>query len=120
MPPLEPTIGQGYLTEKEILAGLHKMNSNKATGPDQIPAEVFKACPVCRSLLVQLLQKIWCDEAVPADFVQAKFVMIYKQKGSSDDPSKCRCLGMLNHSYKTLSQCLLVRLERETNGFLSD
>ena len=63
---------------------------------------------------------MWCDETIPADFAQTKFVMIYKQKGSSDDPSKCRCLGMLNHSYKTLSQCLLARLVRETDGFLPD
>ena len=33
---------------------------------------------------------------------------------------KYRALGLLNHAYKTLSQCLLARLEQETQGFLSD
>ena len=34
--------------------------------------------------------------------------------------SKYRCLGLLNHSYKTLSQCMQARLEKETAGFLPD
>ena len=46
--------------------------------------------------------------------------MLYKGKGSSDDPTKYRCLAMLNHAYKALSQCLLVRIEKETQSYLSE
>ena len=74
------------------------MNSGKVTGPDEIPIEVFKHSKVCQALLVALIKKIWLEEIVPADFGEAKFVMIFKNKGSHDDPSKYRCLGMLNHS----------------------
>ena len=69
---------------------------------------------------MQLLQAIWQDEEVPHEFAQTNFVMMFKKKGTADDPSKYRCVGMLNHNFKTLSQCLLTRLEKETHGFLSD
>ena len=48
------------------------------------------------------------------------FVMIFKNKDSNNDPSKYRCIGILSHSYKTLSQYLLARLEVETTSYLSD
>ena len=120
MEALPPTVGQGELTEEEILQGLAKMKLGKTTGPDTIPIIVFKTCPVCKRLLVRLLQQIWRDEAVPQKFGEAKFVMLYKCKGSADDPSKYRCLGMLNHCYKVLSQCMLARITTETETFLSD
>ena len=57
---------------------------------------------------------------MPADFAQATIVMTYKNKGSSDDPTKNRCLTMLNHAYKALFQCLLTRIEKETGSYLSE
>ena len=46
--------------------------------------------------------------------------MLFKNKGSTNDPSKYRCIGLLSHTCKTLSQCLLESLESETSGFLSE
>ena len=46
--------------------------------------------------------------------------MLFKNKGSSNDPSKYRCIGLLSHAYKVLSQCLLERLEIETATYLSE
>ena len=65
--------------------------------------EVFKSCPACMNLLTKFLFKIWISEEVTVKFVRTTFVMFHK-KGSSDDPSMYRCLVMLNHAYKALSQ----------------
>ena len=46
--------------------------------------------------------------------------MLYKNKGSSNDPSKYRCIGLLSHAFKVFQQCLLEQLEVETEGYLSD
>ena len=46
--------------------------------------------------------------------------MLFKNKGTRNDPSKYRCIGLLNHCYKVLSQCLLQRLNTETEGYLAD
>ena len=108
------------LTVKEIKAALAKMKLGKACGPDDTPIEVYKCVPICEELLVQLIQKIWHDEEVPINFAKATFVMLFKQKGSPNDPTKYRCLGLLNHTYKVLTHCMLARLEKETDGFLAD
>ena len=120
MQQLPSTVGQDPLSEKEILEGLSRMNQGKATGPDGIPIEVFKSSDVCKSLLVKLLQRMWDEEVVPRGFGEAKFVMLFKNKGSADDPSKYRCIGMLNHCYKVFSQCMLARMVSETEKFLPD
>ena len=57
---------------------------------------------------------------MPKTLVLCVFVMIYKRKGSQDDPDKYRAIGLLNHSYKILSVCLLHRLVAETDWFLSE
>ena len=114
------TQGVDDLTDEQVRQGIAKMKPNKACGPDGIPIEVFQNCPVCMQILILLIKKIWSTEEVPADFVQATFVMLFKNKGSKDDPTKYRCLAMLNHAYKALSQCLLARIQAETNQYLSE
>ena len=120
MPKLPNTQGVADLTLKEIQQGVAKMKPNKVCGPDEIPIEVFQNSATCMAVLSVLLHKIWNSEEVPAEFARANFVMLYKGKGSSDDPTKYRCLAMLNHAYKALSQCLLVRIEKEMQSHLSE
>ena len=123
-PALEPlpcTIDtDNQLSRKEIAQGLARMGNGKACGPDGIPAEIYKYSPVCKELLSQLIQKIWSSEEVPPAFARATFVMLHKNKGSTDDPTKYRCIGLLGHGYKTFTQCLLQRIMTETEGYLSD
>ena len=46
--------------------------------------------------------------------------MIYKKKGSHNDCSKYRAIGLLNHAYKIMTVVLLRRLVVECQDFLSD
>ena len=120
MPRLpKATIGN-TLSDAEALRAIAKLSSGKACGPDGIPGEAYKNVPACKRTLSKLLQRIWEDEDVPAEFAKAVFVMLYKGKGSPNDPTKYRCIGLLGHAYKALSQCMLVRINDETNGYLSD
>ena len=57
MQAIDSTVGQDPLCREETLAGIKRMSNGKATGPDGIPIEVYKACPVCKELLITLLQK---------------------------------------------------------------
>lgn len=57
---------------------------------------------------------------MPKSLVLCMFVMLFKHKGSRDNPNAYRALGLLNHAYKILSVCLLHRLVAETDWFLSD
>ena len=112
--------GDDVLTHAEVEQGIAKMRNGRACGLDKIPAELYKCCPECKQTLREILQKIWVTEEVPVTFARATFTMLYKHKGSPNDPTKYRCIGLLNHAYKVLSQCMLARLETETKGFLSE
>ena len=46
--------------------------------------------------------------------------MLFKNKGSVNDPTKYRCIGLLPHAYKILSLVLLERIHKECNEYLSD
>ena len=59
-------------------------------------------------------------EYVPPELVRAAFIMLYKNKGSPDDPSKYRCIGLLPHVYKILSPVMLERIDNECSQYLSD
>jgi hypothetical protein len=108
------------LSVQQICKALAKMGNGKACRLDGTPAELYKHSKLCKGLLICLLQKIWSDEEVPNEFARATFVMLFKNKGSTDDPAKYRCIGLLNHSYKVLATCLLTILEKETEKYLSD
>ena len=120
METLPPTQGTDQLEVEEIMQGMQRMNNGKARGPDDIPVIVYKQSEICKDLLVNLLQKVWDTEEVSIKFAHATFVMLYKHKGSKNDPTKYRCIGLLNHCYKILTQCLLERLNQETDGYLAD
>ena len=62
---------------------------------------------------------MWEQESIPDDFVNAKFVMLYK-KGSANDPANYRCIALLNHAFKILSHIMLARLTEQCDGFLQD
>ena len=63
---------------------------------------------------------MWQEEVVPTSFVTAKFRMLFKGKGSNNNPSKYRCIALLNHAYKVLSLILLGRLVGSSEDFLKD
>ena len=95
------------------------MSDNKATGPDNIPVEAFKYCPKVQDFLFQIILAMWTQEEIPDGFVNAKFVMLYK-KGSANDPGNYRCIALLSHAYKVLSQIMLARLSAQCDSFLQD
>ena len=121
--PLEPLPDpdpSDHITRKEFDAAVKRLKSNKATGPDGIPAEAIKYCPAIQDELFQFLNFIWTHESVPVNLAQAEFKMLFKGKGSPDDPSKYRCIGLLNHAYKLLAHIILARLLLPSEGYLQD
>ena len=113
--PLPPPEKEDSLTFEEFQRAIKHMKKGKATGPDGIPAEVWKGSALANNELFFFLQHVWDKECVPKTLVLCIFVMIYKKKGPRDDPSMYRALGLLNHSYKVLSVCLLNRMVAETD-----
>ena len=120
-PPLTPLPKTSDpITRAEFDTAIKHLKIGKAPGPDGVPAIVFKRCPLIRDELFQLLNFMWEEEVVPISLVTAKFKMMYKHKGSSNNPSKYRCIALLNHAYKVLSYILLGRLMKTSDKFLQD
>ena len=109
------------LTKEEFKLALRRLKCDKTAGPDGIPIEVFKYCNTAKYASFVFCNKYGrSEELIPQNFAQAKFVMLFKNKGSSKDPSKYRCIGLLNHSYKILSLIILRRLLQTSDGYLQD
>ena len=108
------------LTRVEFEEAIKRMASGKAVGPNGVPIEAYKYCSTLREKLFELLCRIWEEEVVPMSFASAKFIMLYKNKGSTNDPKKYRCIGLLNHEYKVLSCILLNRMLGASEDFLQD
>ena len=117
---LGPQLVADPLTEQAFVRALKKLKKGKACGPDCIPGEVYYNCESAARELYELLRLIWEREYVPAALVRASFIMLFKGKGSVNDPSKYRCIGLLPHAYKILSLVMLERISKECADFLSD
>ena len=117
---LGPQLVKDPLTEEAFVRALKKLKKNKTCGPDNIPGEVYYNCESAARELYNLLHLIWEREYVPPELVRASFIMIFKNKGSQNDPTKYRCIGLLPHAYKILSLVMLERIMKECGHFLSD
>ena len=108
------------LTREEFEAVVKSMKSSKASGADAIPSEVWKNSIAARDKLFEFLSEVWSKERVPMNLAVCVFIMIYKRKGSHNDCTKYRVIGLLNHAYKIMSTILIRRIVKECEGFFSE
>ena len=120
MPALPERDPSNILSVTEVLKAVKSLKNHKAVGADGIPVEVYKVSPSAFRLLYILLARIWKEEVMPPELGVAIFKMLYKRKGSPNNPAKYRCIGLLNSAYKVLSAVMLQRLMTETEGYLQD
>ena len=118
--PAMTTLPGNKISRDEVEQAVKNMKKHKAVGADGIPVEVYQTSAEAFELLFDLLTCIWTSEQVPTQLSVAVFKMLFKHKGSPDDPSKYRCIGLLNSAYKVLSAVMLQRLIKETQHYLQD
>ena len=107
-------VNVGEVTIQEVARAVKSMKCGKACGPDDIPAEYWKAVlsenGESLQWLVKLCNKCWEMQDLPADWHSAIVAMLYK-KG---DPALCenyRPICLLCSGYKIFAQILLNRLK---------
>ena len=96
---------------EEIRKAVNQMECNKASGGDDIPAEVYKhgGTTLVRHLH-RIFLKIWKNEEVPQELTDASIVAIFK-KGSRTDCGNYRGISLLSVAGKILAKVLLNRLQ---------
>ena len=86
-----------------------------------MPVEVWHHADSARASLFTLIRKIIPEEEiVPDDMPLGELVMIFKNKGSSDEPSSFRPIALLNHCYRILAVWLLYRLQAECGSYIPE
>ncbi|KAL6479464.1 hypothetical protein MHYP_G00128970 [Metynnis hypsauchen] len=99
-------------TKAEIIEAIKSLKNGKAAGPDGIPPEALKAdAKTTAEILHPLLQKIWEQEKVPADWKLGYLVKLPK-KGDLSQCSNWRGIMLLSIPSKVLTRIILERLKK--------
>ncbi|KAK6767021.1 hypothetical protein RB195_026548 [Necator americanus] len=101
------------ITAVEVSAALAKWKSNKATGPDDIPADVWKLLGDRGSVwLATLFNKIVAEGRTPDVWHTSVTVPVWKGKGDIADCTSYRPIRLLCHTMKVFEGVLEVRLRK--------
>ena len=110
---------EDVISREEFDDCVKALRCGKAAGWDGTPIEVYISSENAKRELYELVCLVWETEVIPDDLVHALFKMIYK-KGSRDDFSNYRAIGLLCHSYKVLSVLILRRMQPALEERLPD
>ena len=112
---LEPDI-----LECEVKWALGSIATNKASGGDGIPVELFQ---ILKDDAVEVLhsiwQHIWKTQQWPQDWKRSVFIPIPK-KGNTKECSSYRTIALISHTSKVMLKILPVRLQQYMNREFPD
>ena len=112
---LEPDI-----LEYEVKWALESITSNKASGGDGIPVELFQ---ILKDDVVKVLhsigQKTWRTQQWPQDWKMSVFTPIPK-KCSAKECSNYHTIALISHASKVMLKILQARLQQYVNHELPD
>ena len=112
---LEPGI-----LECEVKWALRSITTNKASGGEGIPAELFKILTDdAVKVLHSLYQQIWKTQQWPQDLKRSVVTPIPK-KGNAKECSNYSTLAFISHASKIMLKILQARLQQYMNRELSD
>ena len=113
------------VSREEVMNVLKKMKNGKATGPDFIPVEVWKALGEDGvDILYDLMVKIFEQEKIPEEWRESILIPIFKGKGDVQDCSNYRGIKLMSHTLKILERMIdgrirdEVRIGKEQLGFM--
>ena len=103
------------ILECEIKWALGSITTNKASGGDGIPAELFQ---ILKNNAVQVLhsicQKIWKIQQWPQDWKRSVFILI-AQKGNAQECSNYHTIALISHARKVMQKIHQGRLQQYMN-----
>ena len=112
---LEPDI-----LECDVKWALESITTNKASGGDGIPVELFQ---ILKDDAVKVLhstcQQIWKTQQWPQDWKRSVFIPITK-KGNTKEYSNYRTVALITHTSKVMLKILQARLQQYVNHELPD
>ena len=102
---LEPDI-----LECEVKWALGSITTNKASGGDEIPAELFQILKEdAMKVLHSICQQVWRTQQWPQDWKRSVFIPIPK-KGNAKEWSNSHTIALISHTSKVMLKILQARL----------
>ena len=99
---------------------LGSITTNKASGGDGIPAELFQILKDdAVKVLHSICQQIWKTQQWPQDWKRSVFIPIQK-KGNAKECSNYRTIALISHASKVILTILQARLQQYVNHELPD
>ena len=112
---LEPDI-----LECDVKWALGSISTNKASGGDGIPVELFQILKDdAVKVLHSICQQIWKTQQWPQDWKSSVFIPITK-KGNAKECSNYHTIALISHASKVMLKILQARLQQYMNHELPD
>ena len=112
---LEPDI-----LECKVKLALGSITTNKASGGDGIPVELFQILKHdAMKVLHSICQQIWETQQWPQDWKRSVFIPIPK-KGNAKECSNYRTIAFISHASKVMLKILQAKFQQYVNHELSD
>ena len=112
---LEPDI-----LECEVKWGLGSIITNKASGGDGTPVELFQSLKDdAVKVLLSICQQIWDTQQWPQDWKRSVFIPI-PNKGNAKNCSNYHTIALISHASKVMLKILQARFKQYLNGELPD
>ena len=106
---------QPDILECEVKWALGSITTNKASGGDGIPAELFQVIKDnAMKVLHSIYQQIWKTQQWPQDWKRSVFIPIPK-KGNAKECSNYKTVAVILHASKVMLIILQVRLQQYVN-----
>ena len=107
---LEPDI-----LECEVKWTLESITTNKASGGDGIPVELFQILKDdAVKVLHSICQQIWKTQQWPQDWKKSIFILI-PNKGNAKECSNYCTIALISHTRKVMLKILQARLQQNVN-----
>ena len=107
---LEPDI-----LECEVKWALESITTNKTSGSDGIPVELFQILEVdAVKVMPSICQQIWKTQQWPQDWKRSVFIPISK-KGNAKECSNYHAIAPISHASKIMLKILQTRLQKHVN-----
>ena len=103
------------ILECEVKWALGSITTNKASGDDGIPAELFQ---ILKDDVVKVLhsicQHIWKTQQWPQDWKRSVFIPLSK-KGNAKECANCSTIALISLASKVMLEILQARLQQYMN-----
>ena len=111
---------QPDILEYEVKWSLESITTNKASGGDGIPVELFQILKGdAVKVLPSICQQIWKTQQWPQDWKRSVFISVPK-KGNAKECSNYRTIALISHGSKVMLKILQARLQQNVNRELPD